>query len=199
MTSHRILVASVLTLAAALSPFAGCKSGEAPALSTSTPAENTPTPIPEVPVCHYCIPVTADNFNRAESDLYFSESAKMGGFGKLRHNREVMSIDKQAVIRANRDTMYSAGVFDLDAGPVTVTMPDAGKRFMSMLLIDEDQYAPAVFYGAGPHTITKKQIGTRYVMVGIRTFVDPANESCRCSANVRIICGQGCLSSPGCK
>ena len=119
------------------------------------------------------IPVTPDNFNRAESDIYFSGTVKNGGFGKFNHNRGVMPIDRQAVIRANRDTLYSAAVFDLNAGPVTVTMPDAGNRFMSMMVIDEDQYAPLVFYGAGTHILTKEQIGTRYVMVGIRTFVDP--------------------------
>jgi hypothetical protein len=119
------------------------------------------------------IPVTPDNFDRAESDMYFSSTVKNGGFGKFHHNREVMPIDKQAVIRANRDTLYSAAIFDVDAGPVTVTMPDAGNRFMSMMVIDEDQYAPLVFYGAGARTLTKQQIGTRYVMVGIRTFVDP--------------------------
>jgi len=119
------------------------------------------------------VPVTPDNFTRAESDMYFGGTVKNGGFGKFNHGRGVMPIDKQAVIRANRDTLYSAAVFDLDAGPVTVTMPDAGKRFMSMIVIDEDQYVPLVFYGAGYHTLTKEQIGTRYVMVGIRTFVDP--------------------------
>jgi len=120
-------------------------------------------------------PVSADNFNRAESDMYFAGTIKNGGFSKFNHNREVMPIDKQAVIRANRDTLYSAGVFDLDAGPVTITMPDAGKRFMSMMVIDEDQYVPFVFYGAGAHTLTREQITTRYVLVGIRTFVDPSN------------------------
>jgi hypothetical protein len=28
---------------------------------------------------------------------------------------------------------------DLDAGPVTITLPDAGKRFMSMQVINEDE------------------------------------------------------------
>ena len=32
----------------------------------------------------------------------------------------------------NRDTLYSAAVFDLDTGQVAITLPDAGKRFMSM-------------------------------------------------------------------
>jgi hypothetical protein len=66
-------------------------------------------------------------------------------------------------------------VFDLDAGPATVTLPDAGKRFMSMQVINEDQYTPAVYYGAGSHTLTKEGIGTRYVLVVVRTLVDQAN------------------------
>ena len=67
------------------------------------------------------VPVTVENFIRAESDLYFSAVAlKEGGFGKFEHEREVTPIDDQNVIRQNRDTLYSAAVFDLDAGPVTV-------------------------------------------------------------------------------
>jgi hypothetical protein len=121
------------------------------------------------------VTVTVENFRRAESDLYFGNAVKDGGFGKFHHNREPTPIDKQLVIRMNRDTLYSAGVFDLDAGPVTVTLPDAGKRFMSLQVIDEDHYVPAVVYGAGKHTLTREQIGTRYVMTAVRTFVDPAN------------------------
>ena len=49
----------------------------------------------------------------------------------------------------NRDTLYSTAVFDLDAGPVTITLPNAGKRFMSMQVVNEDQYTPEVVYGAG--------------------------------------------------
>jgi hypothetical protein len=75
------------------------------------------------------VPVTVDNFARAESDLYMGATAKDGGFGKFHHNRTPTEIDKQTVIRMNRDTLYSGAVFDLDAGPVTITMPDAGKRF----------------------------------------------------------------------
>ena len=40
----------------------------------------------------------------------------------------------------NRDTLYSAAVFDLDAGPVSITLPDAGRRFLSMQVINEDHY-----------------------------------------------------------
>ena len=120
------------------------------------------------------VPVTADNFTRAETDTYFANIVKSaGGVGKFFHRREIEPIEDQIVIRGNRDTIYSAAVFDLDAGPVTVTLPDAGKRFMSMIVIDEDQYTPAVYYGAGSHTFTREQIGTRYLMLALRTFVDP--------------------------
>jgi hypothetical protein len=121
------------------------------------------------------VPVTADNFLRAESDLYFSGVIKDEGFGKFHHNREPTPIDRQTVIRMNRDTLFSGAVFDLDAGPVTITLPDARKRFMSMQIIDEDQYTPAVFYGAGKHTITREQIGTRYVLAAVRTLVHPVS------------------------
>ncbi len=121
------------------------------------------------------IPVTVDNFIRAESDLYLSNIAKDGGFGKFIHRREPASIDNQTVIRLNRDTLYTSGVFDLDAGPVTITLPDAGKRFMSLLIINEDHYAPAVFYGAGSHTFTREKVGTRNMAVAIRTLVNPAD------------------------
>lgn len=115
------------------------------------------------------VTVTAENFNRAESDLYFAGIVKEGGFGKFSHRREPIPIDNQTVIRMNRDTLYSAAVFDLDAGPVTITLPDAGTRFMSMQIINEDQYSPAVFY-KGTHTLTREEIGTRYVVVAIRTL-----------------------------
>jgi hypothetical protein len=120
------------------------------------------------------VPVTVDNFVRAESDLYFGNVQKdAGGTGRFYHHREPTPVDKQPVIRMNRDTLYSGAVFDLDAGPVTITLPDAGARFMSMQVIDEDQYTPTVVYGAGSTTLTKEKIGTRYVVTAVRTLVDP--------------------------
>src|SRR5215470_20130642 len=92
------------------------------------------------------VPVTADNFNRAESDFYFGNLVKDGGFGKFTHKREVTPIDEQMVIRMNRDTLYSGAVFDLNAGPVTITLPNSGKRFMSLMIENEDQYVPLVAY-----------------------------------------------------
>jgi hypothetical protein len=121
--------------------------------------------------------VSADNFIRAESDLYFGNIVTGGGFGGFMHIRELTPMDNQLVVRANRDTLYSGAVFDLDAGPVTVSLPDAAGRFMSMQVITEDHYVPSVFYGAGDHALTRDDIGTRYVVVVIRTLVDPNDDA----------------------
>ncbi|MBV8273510.1 MAG: DUF1254 domain-containing protein [Cupriavidus sp.] len=137
--------------------------GVAHAQTTTAPADGKP------------VPVTVDNFVRAESDMYFAGLTKQGGLGKFLHRREPASIEHQTVIRLNRDTLYSSGVFDLDAGPVTITMPDPGKRFMSLQVISEDHYVPNVYYGAGKRVLTRENVGTRYAVVGIRTLVDPNN------------------------
>lgn len=119
------------------------------------------------------VPVTVDNYNRAASDVNLAGVVRTGAFGRLVHGREPRPIDKRGAVRPSRDTLASEAVFDLDAGPATVTMPDAGERFVSMQIIDEDNYTPVVYYGAGSHTLMKDDIGTRYVLVIVRMLVDP--------------------------
>jgi len=132
------------------------------ALLTAQPASSDP------------IHVNSDNFVRAESDLYFSGIVANGGFGRFDHTRAMAPLDKQTIIRLNRDTLYSSAVFDLDAGPVTITVPDPGSRFVSLMVVDEDHYIHGVHYGAGTHTLKREEIGTRYVMAAFRFFADPA-------------------------
>ncbi|WP_156410397.1 DUF1254 domain-containing protein [Bosea sp. Root381] len=119
------------------------------------------------------VPVNVDNFKRAETDFYMGKTADAGGFGKFAHNRTPTPIDNQPVVRMNRDTLYSQALFDLDAGPVTITLPDAGKRFISMQVISQDHYTPMVVYKPGRTTLTKDKVGTRYVFVAVRILVDP--------------------------
>jgi hypothetical protein len=44
------------------------------------------------------IPVTADNFTRAESDRAVGGIVKLGGFGKFHHGREFTPLDTQLVL-----------------------------------------------------------------------------------------------------
>lgn len=121
------------------------------------------------------VSVTWDKFVRAESDKMMSSYATKGAFGKFFHIRAVTPIDEQNVIRMNRDTRYSMGIFDL-TNPVTITLPDAGKRFMSMQVINQDEYTKSVLYDSGDYTFTRESIGTRYFCIIIRTLVNGDDE-----------------------
>jgi hypothetical protein len=80
------------------------------------------------------------------------------------HARQPTPIDQQGVIRMNRDTLYSAGVFDLTE-PVTILKPDSAGRFQSMMVINQDHSMRPVEHGAGEFTLTQEEVGTRYVIV----------------------------------
>ena len=122
------------------------------------------------------IPVTVDNFIRAESDLYISVVAlKEGGFGKFEHHRELSPVDAQTIIRMNRDTLYSAAVFDLDAGPVTVTLPDAASASCRCKPSVRTNTRRRLSTRRALTHLTREKVGTRYVLVGVRTLVDPSN------------------------
>lgn len=121
------------------------------------------------------VPVTVNDFVRAESDMYFGHVFEgAGGIGRFQHFREPMPIDHQTVIRANRDTLYSAILLDLEAGPATIALPDAGGRFMSMQIFDQDQYTRPTIYEPGDTTLSRDTFDTRYAMIGFRTLVNPA-------------------------
>src|SRR6266404_5591891 len=120
-TSMRILVGTSLLMASSV----------VSAQTTASPAQ----------------PVTVDNYNRAQTDVYFAGVVKNGGFGKFRHSRNLAAPVQQGIVRPNRDTLYSLAVFDLDAGPVAITLPEAGKRFMGMQVVNEDQYTLATYDG----------------------------------------------------
>lgn len=116
-------------------------------------------------------PVTWDTYVRAQSDTMFKSYVDDGAFGKFSHIRQPTPLDQQNVIRMNRDTLYSMGVFDLTE-PLTVTKPDTGDRYQSMMVLSQDEYIPMVVYKPGDYTLTKDTVGTRYVAVVLRTLVD---------------------------
>ena len=120
--------------------------------------------------------VTVENYNRAQTDVNFAGVVKNGGFGKFRHGRELASPVQQGIVRPNRDTLYSFAVVDLDAGPVAITLPEAGARFMGLQVVNQDQYTPVTYYGAGIHTLTREIVGTRYAIAVVRFLVDFSNE-----------------------
>jgi len=90
------------------------------------------------------------------------------------HYRTPTPVDQQTVIRMNRDTLYSAAVVDISAG-ARVTIPDAGRRYLSVMIVNQDHYINAVFHEPGEHELTTERFGTPYVLVAARSLVDPAD------------------------
>ena len=116
--------------------------------------------------------VTIDNFVRAETDRYFKQRVEQGCLGQWCHDREPAPIDRQPIIRMNRDTPYSVAIFDLST-PVTIVKPDTKGRFQSILVINQDHYIQRVIYEPGTYTFTQEEMGTRYIQINARTFVNP--------------------------
>lgn len=121
------------------------------------------------------IHVNVDNFVRAETDRMFHDlQQNAGGINTFVHEREPAAVDRQMVIRLNRDTLYSFAVVDLADG-ATLTIPEHGDRYVSVMVVNEDHFVNHTFHQAGEHKLTEEQFGTRYVVTAVRVLVDPAD------------------------
>ena len=119
--------------------------------------------------------VTASNYVRAESDFQMKGYIeKFNCFGKLVPVREPYNVNNQVTVRGQRDTLYSWGVFDLKS-PLTVTLPDPNGRYQSLMIVSQDHSIWGL-YGPKTGTLTEEKVGTRYVLLVIRTFADPNDE-----------------------
>jgi hypothetical protein len=117
--------------------------------------------------------VNVQNFARAESHRMFADLQRdAGGINTFLHNREPASVDRQTVIRMNRDTLYSFAVVDVSAG-ATLTVPDAGRRYLSVMLVNEDHHINQVIHEPGRHELGVRELGSDHVLVAVRTLVDP--------------------------
>ncbi|BBZ34230.1 DUF1214 domain-containing protein [Mycolicibacterium confluentis] len=119
--------------------------------------------------------VNVDNFVAAETHRMFTDIQRDAGeINTFHHNREPAPIENQLVIRLNRDTLYSYAIADL-AEPAWLTLPEAGERYRSVMVVSEDHLINVVLHDAGRHRLTQEECGSRYVLVAIRTLVDPSN------------------------
>lgn len=117
--------------------------------------------------------VNVDNFALAETHRMMGDlQSDAGGVNRFLHNREPAAIDKQTVIRLNRDTLYSFAVVDISAG-ATLTIPAHGDRYLSAMVVNENHYVNAIFHDAGEYRLTQEQFDTPHVGIAVRVLVDP--------------------------
>ena len=116
--------------------------------------------------------VNVDNYVRAETAAMFDAPLAMaGGINRWIHLRVPAPVDQQTVIRMNRDTLYSGAIVDISGGG-TVTLPDVGGRYMTLMVINEDHYINRVFSEPGTHELSVEDHDTPFVMAGVRILVD---------------------------
>ena len=119
------------------------------------------------------IEVTVDNYARAEVASQVDRFLGFGaGVNEWTHIRRPTPLDQQSVIRMNRDTLYSVAVVDA-AGGVTVTVPDAGGRYLTVMVMDEDGYVVTVLHDPGVHRLGADLVGGGYALLITRILVDP--------------------------
>lgn len=133
------------------------------------------------PVLADKVPVTVDNFTRAETHEIMKSYVDQVGIGKLLHIRTPTPLDEQNVIRMNRDTLYSMVVIDMTE-PVSIVKPNSD-RFQSMLLINEDHSMLPAIHDDGTFTLGQELVGTRYMVAIFRTFANPDDPADVAEAN----------------
>jgi hypothetical protein len=119
--------------------------------------------------------VTPETYVRAETDFAFADFQRNAGgnVNRFFYITRPTPLDEQSVVRMNRDTLYAGSVVDTEGG-ATVTIPEfPDKRYFSVLVIDNDHYAPVVFYEPGTHEIPGD---TKYVSLIQRIqLMDPSD------------------------
>ncbi len=121
------------------------------------------------------IEVTVDNYARAEVAFQVDRFAGFGAaVNTWTHIRTPTPLDRQTVIRMNRDTLYSVALVDISQG-ATVTIPDAGGRYLTVMVMNEDGYVNRVIHEPGDEPLTVDEFDTPYVLLIARILVDPTD------------------------
>jgi hypothetical protein len=150
-----ILIAALSITAQADAPAASAKQAqEAPAKTTK---------------------VTEENYSLAETQVIFGGYVKKiaaatgtNGVGVWMHNKEGADPKDRTIMRINFDTIYSFVVLDLTE-PATLVMPESNGRYQNAWFITEGHHNPRAINKPGTYTITQKDVGSRYIMIAIRT------------------------------
>ena len=104
------------------------------------------------------IVVTENNFPQAYSNLRFDNIIKnTGGVNKFLEMPVAPSDpSKQFVVRMNRDTYYSTGIFDMTGG-IYITIPETDK-YISVQVVDENHETQPMIYGPGISSLQRQNM-----------------------------------------
>ena len=97
--------------------------------------------------------------------------------GAFTHVRNLANHRHRAVTTPNTDTLYSTAHIDLSAGPVTITLPAAGERYLSLALMDAytNNFAILGTRTTGPDGGTFRLVGPGEAVEGAGVIRSPTN------------------------
>jgi hypothetical protein len=107
--------------------------------------------------------------------------ANRAGFGGeinvFGHMRDLADHRMRAVTTPNNDTLYTSAQIDLSAGPVTITLPAAGERYLSLALMDAytNNFAILGTRTTGPDGGTFRLVGPADAAEGPNLLRAPTN------------------------
>jgi hypothetical protein len=127
-------------------------------------------------------PVNEQNYSLAETQVIFADYVRKiaaatcsGGVGQLMHLRNTPDPTDRTILRINFDTLYSFLILDLTS-PATIVLPEAGGRYQSAEVLDEEHYIPFIFQKPGRYELTRENVGGQYAIVIFRTQVTMGDE-----------------------
>ena len=97
--------------------------------------------------------------------------------GAFTHVRNLATAKHRAVTTPNTDTLYSTAHVDLSAGPVTISLPAAGDRYLSLALMDAytNNFAVLGTRTTGPDGGTFRLVGPRDLVEGWNIVRSPTD------------------------
>ncbi len=141
-----------------------------------SPDTGKPETAPESSVSTGAGPIIVDrsNYQEAEVARNFKKWAANGANNKLMHMTDVTPSGPAPTVRMNRDTLYSAIIFDTSTGNASITLPDVD-LYQSVLMVDTDGYARGFVLESGVHMIaTDTQFVWALVRTGLEKGIDEA-------------------------
>jgi hypothetical protein len=125
--------------------------------------------------------LTDENYAFAESQVIFktyvqriAKATNTNGVGVFLHIKEPANPKNRTIVRTNFDTQYSVIVLDLTEDAV-LTMPETNGRYQSAWFITEEHYNPMAITKPGTYTIKQSEIGSKHVMIAVRTQSNMSN------------------------
>ena len=90
--------------------------------------------------------------------MFGGARSEAGGVNRLAPQpRRPTPLDQQTVIRMNRDTLYSFAIVDISAG-ATLTVPESGDRYVSVMVVNQDHYINRIFHDAGDYDADRRGV-----------------------------------------